>query len=204
MFFLKPHMTKWSNPTPPVTVESEGFRSGSTTKATKQNSSWVVTIATWVGGWTQDMRSNSKVRRISTGILSRWTVTPIYKPWSSAIWKGSHNPIFWGGLLTMVIINHLQVLETIPFVWFMVMPHDLGPPKGSSGRESHDFQENRFVKYAYGSRYVLRKGLPLCSFGGGMFRPSILFDPGGFWIIRVCSGVAVWVRGFLFCLSHFA
>ena len=33
-------------------------------------------------------------------------ITPIYKPWSSAIWKGSHNPILRGRKLTMVI-NHL-------------------------------------------------------------------------------------------------
>ena len=35
--------------------------------------------------------------------------SPIYKPWSSAIWKGSHNPILRGLTITMVI-NHLRVL----------------------------------------------------------------------------------------------
>ena len=28
--------------------------------------------------------------------VSKWLVTPIYKPWSSAICKGSHNPILRG------------------------------------------------------------------------------------------------------------
>ena len=34
-----------------------------------------------------------------------WTdgAPPIYKPWSSAIWKGSHNPILRGLAITMVI-----------------------------------------------------------------------------------------------------
>ena len=31
---------------------------------------------------------------------------PFFKPWSSANWKGSHNPTNWGLMITMVI-NHL-------------------------------------------------------------------------------------------------
>ena len=33
---------------------------------------------------------------------------PFIKPWSSAIWKGSHNPTNWGLMITMVI-NHIYV-----------------------------------------------------------------------------------------------
>ena len=32
-------------------------------------------------------------------------ITPIYKPWSSAIWKGSHNPILRGLTITMGILT---------------------------------------------------------------------------------------------------
>ena len=34
--------------------------------------------------------------RIIPGLASGDRITPIYKPWSSAIWKGSHNPILRG------------------------------------------------------------------------------------------------------------
>ena len=38
-------------------------------------------------------------------------ITPIYKPWSSAIWKGSHNPRSWG--LTMVMITTFFILGCV-------------------------------------------------------------------------------------------
>ena len=44
--------------------------------------------------------------------ISKWLVTSIYKPWSSAIWKGSHNshnPILRGQQLSpyiTMVINH--------------------------------------------------------------------------------------------------
>ena len=46
--------------------------------------------STLLGGWAP---SGLKLLRF----------TPLYKPWSSAIWKGSHNP---GGLTITMVINH--------------------------------------------------------------------------------------------------
>ena len=41
-----------------------------------------------------DMLQQLHGRHIRLGGSSRWVrITPFYKPWSSAIWKGSHNPI---------------------------------------------------------------------------------------------------------------
>ena len=54
--------------------------------------------------------SRESTWKFSSQDLFQWLgSTPIYKPWTSAIWKGSHNPILRGLTITMVI-NHLQVL----------------------------------------------------------------------------------------------
>ena len=75
--------------------------------------------------------------------VSKWLVTIIAKPWSSAICKGSHNPILRGFTITM-IINHLQVrlgmiLQVGPWGHSVDLPkseppnlQEVGPSDGTS------------------------------------------------------------------------
>ena len=61
--------------------------------------SWV--ISKWLNSW-----DDHSWRIIP---FSKWLGSPIYKPWSSAIWKGSHIALLKGDLPT-VVISHLQVM----------------------------------------------------------------------------------------------
>ena len=61
-------------------------------------------------------------------------ITPIYKPWSSAIWKGSQNPRSWG------LTNHSFWLLTIPgmilqvlLVFFLFNGSDIQIPTTKNG-----------------------------------------------------------------------
>ena len=64
--------------------------------------------------------------------VSKYLVTPIYKPWSSAIWKGN-NPILRGLKLSMVI-NHVSVRPGMILQVLPVSPSPTSPQTADSDR----------------------------------------------------------------------
>ena len=122
-------------------------------------------LLSWAKPWRADRESSKRTEGSLGDHPSKWLITSIYKPWSSAIWKGSHITPGIGDLLTItVVINHFHH----PGMMLQVQGFRLRPEDSDVGRvEKAIFRQRRLKSTEKSSGLVEKDPWWICRTPGG-------------------------------------